>query len=177
MGNLLQRILGVFWTKQIEVVLVGLQGSGKTTFVESLTGNPVETVPTIGLNVKIVKKGGVTLKCWDIGGQEQYRSEWGRYTRGCDVIIFVLDTFAIDNVATARHELHRLLEDRALASTPLLILANKIDLQPHLSEADVISELNLEYITDNPWIVMPVSALKQTNIDQVVEWLIKQARG
>ena len=35
-------------------------------------------------------------------------------------------------------ELHRLLEDRELASTPLLVLANKIDLQPHISEPDLI---------------------------------------
>ena len=35
----------------------------------------------LGLNVKIVKKGGVQMKCWDIGGQAAYRSEWPRYTR------------------------------------------------------------------------------------------------
>ena len=28
---------------------------------------PVETVPTIGLNVKVFKKGQVNMKCWDIG--------------------------------------------------------------------------------------------------------------
>ena len=78
MGNLLNRFLGVFWTKNVEVVLVGLENSGKTTFLNVMAmGHPVETVPTIGLNVKVVKKGGVVMKCWDIGGQEQYRSEWG----------------------------------------------------------------------------------------------------
>ena len=25
----------------------------------------------------------------------QYRSEWGRYARGCDAIIFVVDTSAV----------------------------------------------------------------------------------
>lgn len=35
-------------------------------------GASVETVPTIGLNVKMVKKGSVNMKCWDIGGQSQY---------------------------------------------------------------------------------------------------------
>lgn len=61
-------------------------------------GHPVETCPTIGLNVKLVKKGGVQMKCWDIGGQAQYRSEWGRYTRGCDVIIYVVDANAVRQV-------------------------------------------------------------------------------
>ena len=52
----------------------------------------MDTAPTIGLNVKMVKKGNVTMKCWDIGGQHQYRGEWGRYTRGCNAILFVVDT-------------------------------------------------------------------------------------
>ena len=42
--------------------------------------------------MQLVKRGGLQMKCWDIGGQAQYRSEWGRYTRGCDVVIFVVDT-------------------------------------------------------------------------------------
>jgi GTPase SAR1 family protein len=64
------------------------------------SGHPVETCPTIGLNVKMVKKGGVQMKCWDIGGQAQYRSEWGRYTRGCDVIIYVVDANAVRRFGT-----------------------------------------------------------------------------
>ena len=173
----------------------------------------------------MVKKGAVQMKCWvsdlqlprlsarfhplarldsrhqDIGGQAQYRSEWGRYTRGCDVIIYVVDAHAVsassgfplnlcsahdqalchhwpmqfDRMELARKELHRLLEDRELATTPLLIIANKIDLDPHISEPELIRELNLDYIVDNPWIVIPTSALKVVNIDQVVDWLTKQS--
>jgi ADP-ribosylation factor-like protein 8 len=73
-------------------------------------------------------------------------------------------------------ELHRLLEDKELATTPLLIVANKIDLEPHASEANLISELNLDYITDNPWIIIPCSALRTVNIDKVVEWLVDQSK-
>ena len=178
MGNMFQKLLNSFYSKNLEVVLVGLENSGKTTLVNVLAaGHPMETCPTIGLNVKVVKKGGVTMKCWDIGGQEQYRSEWGRYTRGCDVIIYVLDTFAVDKAATARRELHRLLEDRELATTPLLVLANKIDLEPHQQKHDKKSlKLNLEYVTENPWLVLPISAVKQTNIDQVISWLVKHGK-
>ena len=116
------------------------------------------------------------MKCWDIGGQAQYRSEWGRYTRGCDVIMYVVDANARQQVPQARIELHRLLEDRELATTPLLVLANKIDLEPHMSEPELIRELNLDYIVDNPWLVIPISAIRQTNVDQVVSWLIKQSK-
>jgi hypothetical protein len=68
MGNLFQKLLSSFYTKNLEVVLVGLENAGKTTFVNVMSmGGAVETAPTIGLNVKIVKKGNVKMKCWDIG--------------------------------------------------------------------------------------------------------------
>ncbi|RHY31940.1 hypothetical protein DYB32_003013 [Aphanomyces invadans] len=64
---------------------------------------------------------------------------------------------------------------RELATTPLLVLANKIDLEPHISEPELIRELNLDYIVDNPWLVIPISALRLVNIDQVIQWLMKQS--
>jgi ADP-ribosylation factor-like protein 8 len=178
MGALLTKLLDTFYAKKLEVVLVGLENSGKTTLLNVLAaGRPVETCPTIGLNVKLVRKGGVQMKCWDIGGQAQYRSEWGRYTRGCDVIIFVVDSHAIESIPLARKELHRLLEDRELATTPVLVVSNKIDLEPHVTEGDLIRDLNLDYVTENPWIVIPISALKVVNVDQVLQWLIKQGNS
>jgi ADP-ribosylation factor-like protein 8 len=100
-----------------------------------------------------------------------------RYTRGCDVIVFVIDTTAPNDIPTARKELHQLLEDRDLAKLPLLILANKIDLGPKISEPELIKGLNLDYITENPWLIVPVSAKDGTNVDQALEFLLKQSRG
>ena len=176
MGNILKRMMSALFSKKLEVVLVGLENSGKTTLLQVLSdGAPVETAPTIGLNVRMVKRGGVHMKCWDLGGQSQYRSEWGRYTRGCNVIIFVVDTNAMHLFPDAKAELHRLLEDKELATTALLVVANKIDLEPHATETVLIKELNLDYIIDNPWIIIPCSALKTINIGEIVQWLIKQA--
>lgn len=92
----------------------------------------------MGLQVREFKKGALKMKVWDLGGQQSYRSEWARYARGVDVIVFVLDAADAERLSAARKELHRLLEDPALARTPLLIAANKIDLTPHLSEEEVV---------------------------------------
>lgn len=101
----------------------------------------------------MVKRGGVQMKCWDLGGQSQYRGEWGRYTRGCNCILFVVDTAAMDLLPSVKQELHRLLDDRyilksnhspsnpwfrELATTPILVVANKIDLEPHATEQFLI---------------------------------------
>lgn len=93
------------------------------------------------------------------------------------MIIFVVDSHALESIPLARKELHRLLEDRELATTPVLVVSNKIDLDPHISEGDLIRDLNLDYITENPWIVIPISALKVVNVDQVLQWLIRQGRA
>lgn len=132
MGNYIRRLL---FAKKLEVVIVGLGNSGKTTLLNVISdGIPIETVPTVGLNVRMIKKGGVRMKCWDLAGGEQYRNEWVRFTKGCDVIMFVVDANALHLLPEAKKELHRLLEDPELTKTPILIIANKIDLEPHASE-------------------------------------------
>lgn len=96
------------------------------------------------------------IQVWDLGGQQRFRAEWPRYTSGCNVIIFVVDANDVERIPVARKELHQLLEDRNLARIPLLVCLNKIDLEPHLTKEEVIKQLNLDYITENPWIVIPI---------------------
>ena len=104
------------------------------------------------------------MKCWDIGGQEQYRSEWSRYTKGCDVVLYVVDAAAPQKLPTARKELHKLLDDGSIGTTPMLVLANKIDLPEHVGEQELIEELALNYVVETPWMVLPISALRKYHI-------------
>lgn len=70
---------------------------------------------------------------------------------------------------------HTILERRELATTPILVVMNKIDLTPHVSEEQLVKELNLDYIVDNPWLVIPCSALRVINVEKIMQWLIEQA--
>ena len=100
-----------------------MENAGKTTLLGALsTGSaPAEALPTIGLNVvTFAKAGKVKFKAWDLGGQTQYRGEWARYAKGCDIIIFVVDVADAARFPQAKQELHRLLEDPELAKTPLV---------------------------------------------------------
>lgn len=84
----------------------------------------------------------------------------------------MVDASVPDLISLSRKELHLLLDDRELAGVPLLVLANKIDIEPHMTEPEIIQGLNLDYIIDNPWLVISTSALRGTNIERVVDWLV-----
>ena len=57
---------------------------------------------------------------------------------------------------------------------PVLIVLNKIDLDQKYTKTEISKHLNLDYLNDNPWAVVPISALRGTNIVEVVDWLVIQ---
>ncbi len=64
-------IRSLFWKQEMELTLVGLQASGKTTLVQLISEGAFQEdmIPTVGFNMKKVTRGNVTIKLWDIGGQ------------------------------------------------------------------------------------------------------------
>ena len=90
----------------MELTLVGLQNSGKTTLVNVISVRFVfhwlfsylsaqtgefqeDQIPTVGFNMRKVSKGNVQIKMWDIGGQPRFRAMWERYCRGVTAIVYV----------------------------------------------------------------------------------------
>ena len=57
MGGLFTKLYEYLFSKKLEICLIGLENTGKTTFVNILMGVHKQNMPTIGLNVKQVKKG------------------------------------------------------------------------------------------------------------------------
>ena len=72
--------------------------------------------------------------------------------------------------------MYALLEEKSLQSKSILILANKIDVNPHLTEVEIIRDLNLDYVNTNPWAVINISASKGNNFEKAVEWLSKKGK-
>ena len=62
-------IKSLFFSKELELSILGLQNAGKTTFVNVLANNKFDedTIPTIGFNYRKLKKGKVEFKLWDLG--------------------------------------------------------------------------------------------------------------
>lgn len=182
MGNWFSSLLDVFYAKNLDIVLIGLSGSGKSTFAKSIALDPSQrtnigdTLPTIGSDIQVFQKNGIQLKVWDLGGQAAYRADWQRYVPGSDAIVLVIDTQHPFDLVIIKKELHRLLESPHLAQVPILILANKIDLGSKIKdEQEIIEGLNLDYVTENPWLIIQCSALQGDNIDKALEFLLQYA--
>ncbi|OJA09677.1 hypothetical protein AZE42_07767 [Rhizopogon vesiculosus] len=156
-SSVLSWFSSIFFSKSAEISVVGLQASGKTSFVNVITsGQPTLTqwsedvVPTIAFNYRKVRKNAVTLKIWDVAGQPKFRSMWERYCNGVDAVVFVVDSADQEKFDTVRFELHQLLAQPSLAGVPLLVLGNKNDIPSHASVKDLIRDLQLDKIKDRP---------------------------
>ncbi|SAM03325.1 hypothetical protein [Absidia glauca] len=163
----------------MELTLVGLQNSGKTTLVNVIASGQFmeDTIPTVGFNMRKVTKGNVTMKLWDIGGQPRFRSMWERYCRGVNAIVFVVDSADHTKLEAASNELKALLEKPQLANIPMLVLGNKNDLEDALSVKQLIEVLHLQSITNREVSCYSISAKNQVNIDVTLQWLIKKGKG
>lgn len=138
------------------VLLLGLDGAGKSTLLQQLKchgGSELEkTTPTVGHDIAHFERGACSFTVCDIGGQRRVRSQWARYLSPRESagalneslsVIFVVDAADMTRLPEARDELNELLRDSRLTSTPLLVFANKMDLENALPATDVGERLGL----------------------------------
>lgn len=169
--------------KQIRLLVLGLDNSGKTTVVKSIMGQDVnETSPTLGFTINTLKHGDYTINMWDIGGQTTIRSYWRNYFEQTDGVVWVVDSSDKLRLQDCKEELHNLLKQDKLAGSTLLVLCNKQDIEGALTPNQIRDVLELNSITTRHWMIMPCSAikdnlnstLKQISKDQVSEKLTKE---
>uniref|UniRef100_A0A8D1YPZ2 ADP-ribosylation factor-like protein 8B n=1 Tax=Sus scrofa TaxID=9823 RepID=A0A8D1YPZ2_PIG len=141
-SRLLDWFRSLFWKEEMELTLVGLQYSGKTTFVNVIASGQFseDMIPTVGFNMRKVTKGNVTIKIWDIGGQPRFRSMWERYCRGVNAIVYMIDAADREKIEASRNELHNLLDKPQLQGIPISPFSGLFNIQ-NPEEAEASSEV------------------------------------
>ncbi|WZN65126.1 ADP-ribosylation factor-like protein [Chloropicon roscoffensis] len=169
----------LFFKKEMELSLIGLQNAGKTSLVNVIAtgGFDEDMIPTVGFNMRKVTKGAVTIKLWDLGGQPRFRSMWERYCRGVNCVVYVVDAADHENVEISKSELHDLLSKPTVAGIPLLVLGNKNDIAGALSTSELIERLNLKQFQHREVCCYSISCKEKHNIDLVLDWLTKHAKS
>lgn len=170
----------------VHVVVVGLDSAGKTSLLYRLKLKEfVKTIPTKGFNTEKIRvpvgaSRAVTFQVWDVGGQEKLRPLWKSYTRRTDGIVFVVDSAEQERAEEAKVELHRITRTSENQGVPVLVLANKQDLDSALSVGEVAKLLSAHELSA-PHHVQGVSAVDgrglQAGLEKLHEMILRRKKA
>jgi len=159
-------------TKEVRMLMVGLDAAGKTTILYQLKmGETVKTIPTIGFNVETLEYKGLNFTVWDVGGQDKIRVLWKHYYQNTDGLIFVVDSNDRDRVEDAAEELKKMLAEDELKDCVVLVMANKQDLSGAMSRNEVTEKLGLQQLKGKQWLVQGTSATTGQGLKEGLDWM------
>jgi Arf/Sar family protein len=173
MGNSLKKLFDRMWgTRDMRVVMLGLDAAGKTTILYKLhIGEVLSTVPTIGFNVEKVQYKNVLFTVWDVGGQEKLRPLWRHYFNNTDGLIYVVDCADRDRISRAASEFKSIIEDPLMRHSAILVFANKQDLAGAVTTAELCDALGLQELKNRKWHVQGSIAIKGEGLYEGLDWL------
>ncbi|KAI7874802.1 ARF/SAR superfamily [Lichtheimia hyalospora FSU 10163] len=164
------------------VLIIGLDNAGKTTLLERIKSifigvpglAPERIAPTVGLNIGRVDIKSSRINFWDLGGQQDLQSIWERYYPECHGIVFVVDSTDSKRLEECRDTFERIITNDQVEGVPILMLANKQDVDGSLRVEEIKEVFNRIAVKlgarDSR--VLPVSALTGAGVNEAVDWLI-----
>lgn len=167
--------------------LLGLDNAGKTMILHRYkTNKEVSTCPTTGQNVETISHDNFHFVFWDVGFRHKLRHLRKHYYKDTDCIIFVIDstdrermTGNVPNrihnnsiVWTVKQELEEMLQEEQLKNKPMLILANKQDVDTAMQFEQIIVQLKLnQMIKNRKWHIQPCSAKTGQGLQEGLKWI------
>lgn len=115
--------------RQIDLLVLGLDGSGKTTVCHHVHGKLDKPVlPTVGhTKFEPISMNGYEVTLHDLGGMDGAREMWKTYFAKSYGVVFVSDASDSKRFEEAQKELRKVLSDPKMSIKPLLVVANKQD--------------------------------------------------
>ena len=111
---------------------------------------------------------------WDLGRQKSIRKYWeDYYQKENDCIIYVIDSSDSYRLEETGKELYSILQQPELSGVPLVIYANKQDLNLALNTDEILEQLDLDNITDRNYTIIACSALTKQGLSSGLDWLIE----
>ncbi|XP_062178441.1 ADP-ribosylation factor-like [Phragmites australis] len=170
--SLMKLFFGNSCTKEVKVVMLGLDAAGKTTILYRLhIGEVLSSVPTIGFNVEKVEYKNVAFTVWDVGGQDKLRPLWRQYLGNSDALIYVVDSMDRDRIGVAREEFQAIIKDPLMLNSVVLVLANKQDQKGAMSPSEVGQRLGLYDLKNRASRVVGACALTGEGLQGGMDWL------
>lgn len=167
----------LFSKKEMRILILGLDNAGKTTILYKMKQEEnIPMIPTVGFNVETLKIKRCRLNVWDVGGQDKIRPLWRHYFAGTHVLIFVVDSNDRDRIEEARQEFLRIINDKEMQNTVILVIANKSDMLNAMSSNEVAEKLKLLKLKDRVWNVQSTCATTGQGLQEAFMWAIQQIK-
>ncbi|EFN69539.1 ADP-ribosylation factor-like protein 13B [Camponotus floridanus] len=132
--------------KTIILLIVGLDNAGKSLILNHISGDPDRNVlPTMGFRTVSLKHNSYSVKIYDLGGSSQIRALWPKYYNDIHGLIYVVDASDISRLAENKVVFNELITHEHISTKPLLLLANKQDLNGAIDELDLVENLDVEH--------------------------------
>eukprot|EP00347_Sterkiella_histriomuscorum_P000030 403377450 len=163
--------------REFKMVIIGLDAAGKTTILKKMRFDEImPTAPTIGIETEDIQVKNINIKVFDLAGQEKMRNVWKYYYSSIEGIIFVLDASNRERILEAKDEIQNLLQNEEAKQIPILILANKQDLEGAIKGNEMTEMLGLvEYVNKKPVPFIKVqesSAVQDRGLYDGFEWIV-----
>ncbi|XP_020837267.1 ADP-ribosylation factor-related protein 1 isoform X1 [Phascolarctos cinereus] len=166
------------------ILILGLDNAGKTTFLEqtktrfnrNYKGMSLSKITTtVGLNIGTIDVGKARLMFWDLGGQEELQSLWDKYYAESHGVIYVIDSTDEERLSETKRAFEKMITSEALEGVPILVLANKQDVETCLSIPDIKTAFSdcINKIGKRDCLTQACSALTGKGVNEGIEWMVK----
>lgn len=113
-----------------------------------------------------------------MGGRDKFRPQWGAGFSKTAAVIFVVDSTEISRLDDAAKALSNLLDFPWLRPDgPLLVFANKQDVEGAMNAREISEALKLGRLRDRRWNTIACSAINGTGIAEGMDWLVVSDYG
>ena len=158
--------------KNLKILLVGLDNTGKTTILHQLNiGKIITIMPTIGFVIEELNYKGLNFISWDLCGADRIREGWKKYYKNINVLIFVIDSNDKDRFDDSVDELEFMLKQEELKNCAILIIANKQDLSGALTPEEITIKLK-ERLKGRQSLVQGTVAKTGQGLKEGLEWIL-----
>eukprot|EP00455_Lapot_gusevi_P051285 TRINITY_DN7609_c0_g1_i2.p1 TRINITY_DN7609_c0_g1~~TRINITY_DN7609_c0_g1_i2.p1 ORF type:complete len:202 (-),score=32.08 TRINITY_DN7609_c0_g1_i2:348-899(-) len=177
MGASFSGIRDYFFPRTSTILVVGLDGVGKTTLVYRMRPSQSDIVKyPRGFEIEKFTYRDMMFVTWDLGGPDRHREIWRSYLNDVRGVIFVVDSVDQERLdggdydRNARSELHYLLSLEPCQRAPLLVFANKQDSPHALPIAQIEQRLDLQNLNCQ-YFVQPTVITTSEGVEAGLEWL------
>ncbi|KAH0570152.1 ADP-ribosylation factor like protein 2b [Spironucleus salmonicida] len=158
--------------RELRVLIIGLDSSGKTTCVRNLLGLETDSVqPTLGFQIQQFTTENSQIALWDVGGQRTIRAFWKSFCDSTDGLFWVLDSADSERLYTAIDALNEVLGAERLKGCPVIVFGNKQDIEG----AKTQDQLEKLFVFENRDVrIFTGSGRNGVGITEAFDWLVEK---